>query len=460
MSLQSEDLSCPVCQDIFRAPVVLSCSHSFCKDCLQTWWSEREVPECPVCKRRSSRSEPPCNLALKNVCEAFLQDRDQRASEENLCSLHAEKLKLYCLDHQQPICLVCRDSRSHAGHRFRPVQELASENKKDLRKLVEPLEDQLKVLRDVQGHYKEMAGHILVQAEDSEKKMRAEFQKLHEFLLEEEDSRVRALRQEEQQKSQLMDEKVAALGRDIEELSSTLVALEDELRADDVSFLRQYRAAADAARRHPLVDYPKLRPGCLIDVAKHLGNLAFNTWTRMKSLVTFTPVILDPNTANPAIQLSDDLTSLSHGERQKLPENPERKDYHRSVRGAEGFSSGAHSWDVEVGDNNAWFVGAAAVSVKENLKTGFWQVEFYNGKYVARSLGDTPIVLRVRRNLQRVRVHLDWNKGKLSFYDLDLKTHVHSFTHVFSQSVFPCFGTLSEPPLKVIAAKVSVTRDS
>uniref|UniRef100_A0A3B4WND6 Ketohexokinase n=1 Tax=Seriola lalandi dorsalis TaxID=1841481 RepID=A0A3B4WND6_SERLL len=62
-----DDLSCPVCQDIFKNPVVLSCSHSFCKDCLQSWWREKPIQECPICKRRSSKSDPPRNLALKNL---------------------------------------------------------------------------------------------------------------------------------------------------------------------------------------------------------------------------------------------------------------------------------------------------------------------------------------------------------------------------------------------------------
>uniref|UniRef100_A0A3Q0S6Z6 RING-type domain-containing protein n=1 Tax=Amphilophus citrinellus TaxID=61819 RepID=A0A3Q0S6Z6_AMPCI len=39
-----EHLSCPVCHDIFQDPVILSCSHSFCKACLQRWCRELQEP--------------------------------------------------------------------------------------------------------------------------------------------------------------------------------------------------------------------------------------------------------------------------------------------------------------------------------------------------------------------------------------------------------------------------------
>uniref|UniRef100_A0AAZ1WXI2 RING-type domain-containing protein n=1 Tax=Oreochromis aureus TaxID=47969 RepID=A0AAZ1WXI2_OREAU len=73
-SRSEEDLCCPVCQEVFRDPVILSCSHSFCKDCLKTSWREGPVHECPVCNRRSSKECPPLNRALKNLCESFLQE--------------------------------------------------------------------------------------------------------------------------------------------------------------------------------------------------------------------------------------------------------------------------------------------------------------------------------------------------------------------------------------------------
>uniref|UniRef100_A0A673YCT6 RING-type domain-containing protein n=1 Tax=Salmo trutta TaxID=8032 RepID=A0A673YCT6_SALTR len=77
-SLPEEDLSCPVCCDIFQDPVILFCSLSVCKACLHLWCKGKESPECPVF-RGSSSMEPPMNLALKNLCESFLQERSQKA---------------------------------------------------------------------------------------------------------------------------------------------------------------------------------------------------------------------------------------------------------------------------------------------------------------------------------------------------------------------------------------------
>ncbi|XP_077093891.1 E3 ubiquitin-protein ligase TRIM35 [Siphateles boraxobius] len=100
---------------------------------------------------------------------------------------------------------------------------------------------------------------------------------------------------------------------------------------------------------------PQMPSGALIHVPRYLGNLPFRVWKKMQDIVQNTPVILDPNTVNPDLVLSEDLTSVRNSENNKpVPGNPERFNFVPCVVGSEGFNSGTHCWDVEVKELDSW----------------------------------------------------------------------------------------------------------
>lgn len=128
---QSElDCTCPVCCDIFKDPVVLLCGHSFCKYCLEEWWRQSSLQACPVCKEIFPMSRAPRNLALRNLSDNLRRERSQAAlASKELCSLHDEKLRLFCQNDQQLICVVCRDAKQHKKHNCVPINEAAEEHR-------------------------------------------------------------------------------------------------------------------------------------------------------------------------------------------------------------------------------------------------------------------------------------------------------------------------------------------
>ncbi|KAL6483719.1 hypothetical protein MHYP_G00085910 [Metynnis hypsauchen] len=461
--LSEEELSCPVCCDIFRDPAILSCSHSVCKTCLQTFWETKTSRECPVCRRRSSKEKPPCNLVLKNLCESFLESKSQRSSagSEVLCVLHNEKLKLFCLDDQQPVCVVCQTSKKHKSHEFCPVDEVVTDFKNKLKSALEPLQKNLKVLEEAKRDYDQTAAHIKTQAQHTERQIKEEFEKLHQFLRDEEAARIDALKEEEEQKSQMMRRKIEEMNGEISALSDTIRNIEKEMEAEDVLFLQNFKSTEKQAQLTP--KDPEKTSGALINVVKHLSNLKFRVWENMQEVLQYTPVTLDPNTAHPHLHLSDDLTAVENrNQRSSLPDNPERFDKSLCVLGSEGFNSGIHCWDVQVGDRDRWSLGVMTESETrkgDSFWDSVWRL-YYNkisNKYLICCPGQSDLSLRPTRKLQRVRVQLDWDRGKVTFTDLLTNTHLHTITHTFTERVLPFFWTWSVHPLRILPVKTSVS---
>ncbi|XP_062273913.1 nuclear factor 7, brain-like [Scomber scombrus] len=446
IALLERYLHCHVCSETFRDPVSLSCSHKFCSSCLQKFWEQAKNKNCPICKRKSSKDHPYVDFTLKELADSFAGRQKAGSSEtvkaekkvEVVCSKHQEEPKLFCKDEQRAVCPVC-DFSLHHGHKVVPVEEAVSDLKDQLKCDLKSLQDKKDKYKQVEKTYNEMIQHFTKQLLSTERQIRAEFNKLHQFLREEEESRLAALREEEEQKGKTMSREMKRIQEQISSLSDSISAVEEDLQKHNVSFLSSYKPTQTRARAQSSLSDPQLVSGALIDEAKHLGNLSFRVWEKMKEKVHFSPVILDPNTAYPRLYLSDDLTSVRYGDtKQQLPDNPERHTNGASILGSEGFSSGKHSWEVEVGDHPVWNVGLAKESVDRKGKRfakpeyGIWCLKHRSGEYT-NVVGQT---VTVKKSLQRIRVQLDYDRGEVSFYDPEDNTHIYTHRDTFTDKVF------------------------
>ncbi|XP_060798479.1 nuclear factor 7, brain isoform X2 [Neoarius graeffei] len=444
--LPEEDLSCPVCCDIFSDPVLLPCSHSFCRSCLQKFWFNSVFRSCPVCRRRTSKKQPPSNLALRNLCEAFVQtqnwSRENNKKEE--CPQHGEKLKLFCVDDQHPICVVCQASRMHKGHNCTPTDEAALDCKEKLSSALKMLKDKLDVVTNLRMTSDMTLEYIRNQAQLVESRMKHEFMKLHQFLREEEEARLSALKEEEMKKVLAINKRHEELMNRISSLSDTISHIEQEIAADDLTLLQNFKSAME--RTQSSAPNPKGLHGALIDEAKHLSNLKFRVWEKMQEVAPYSPVTLDPNTVHPCLRLSEDLSSVRYSSSGcPLPTNPERFCISAEVLGSTAIGSGTHAWEVELGDSDDWILGVASVSIKRDLEVparpenGFWTLCMRDGQY--RAMGSPVRTLNVEKKLQKVRVGVDWDAGEVCFSCPEDGQMLHKFTQAFTDKVVPYFYT-------------------
>uniref|UniRef100_A0A3B1JVM8 E3 ubiquitin-protein ligase TRIM39-like n=1 Tax=Astyanax mexicanus TaxID=7994 RepID=A0A3B1JVM8_ASTMX len=157
-------------------------------------------------------------------------------------------------------------------------------------------------------------------------------------------------------------------------------------------------------------------------------------------------VTLDPDTAYPKLNLSDDGKQVSCGDKeQNLPDNQKRFTNYGIILGKEGFCSGRFYYEVQVREKTYWQLGVARESVNRkgettvNPQNGFWAVDLRNENEY-KAFAGPPVCLSLRENLQKVGVFVDYEEGLVSFYDVDARSHIYSFTgQSFTDKLYPYF---------------------
>ncbi|NXV54838.1 NF7O factor, partial [Molothrus ater] len=157
------------------------------------------------------------------------------------------------------------------------------------------------------------------------------------------------------------------------------------------------------------------------------------------------PVRLDPETANPYLILSRDCKTVWVGAgKQNLPDTPKRFTGSLCVLGTQGFTSGRHYWEVEVGKEGWWSLGVALESVPRKKRLNLPRSEKLwgllmeeDGQY--RTVCMSSEVLALREILQRIRVCLDYEMGRVTFYNAKDLTQILQLEATFTEKVFPYF---------------------
>ncbi|XP_038869710.1 tripartite motif-containing protein 35-like [Salvelinus namaycush] len=464
-------LCCHICSETFREPVSLGCHHSFCSSCLDKFWDQTKNKNCPVCKRKSSKDHPNVNFQLKELSDKYTgrekageKDCVPDEDREVVCTKHTDEPKWFCEVEQRAVCHVC-EFPSHHGHTVIPLEQAVKDLKEKLTSELDSLQSKQVKCKDIKKTYNKMCQYSKKQLVSTERQIRGEFEKLHQFLREEEEARLAALREEEEEKGKMIAREMKNIQDQISSLTESITAVKQELKKQGVPFLKKYKHTQTFSRAQYTLPDPQLVSGALIDVAKHLGNLQFRVWEKMQGIVKYTPVILDPNTANDWLSLSDDLTSVSQTDlTHQLPDNPERNIIYITVLGSEGFSSGKHSWEVEVGDHPHWYMGVAKETIKRQEKLqyfnpdfGAWLLMLTSGKYQINGGS-----LTLKKRPQRIRVQLDYDRGEVSFYDPKDMTHIYTFRDTFTERLYPYFfigngGDAGNTDIQICQSEVSLT---
>uniref|UniRef100_A0A8D2M3I8 TRIM7 ligase n=1 Tax=Zonotrichia albicollis TaxID=44394 RepID=A0A8D2M3I8_ZONAL len=425
-----DEATCSVCLEFFKDPVSIECGHNFCRACIVKSWKDLEMDfPCPQCREVFQNKNFRPNRQLANMSEIisqFAQRGAKGAEEDGLCPKHREALKLYCKDDRRSICVVCDRSREHRPHAVVPVDEASEEYKEKIQARLDFLRKERQELLEFKVNDDKKTQELLKTIEGERQKLLSDFERLRQFLHDQEHILLGQLEKMEKNISRRQNENITDLSREITLLNKLIAELEEKIQ-------------------QPMLEFLKVR--CQLWVT--VNSSFFNGFLGAKVLFLFCELSLDPDTANPYLVLSEDKRSVRlRGAPQELPAHPKRFDYAFCVLASEGFSAGRHYWEVEVGDGESWVLGAARESVRRKEKVdfapeeGIWAVGLnWKGKnwdqYQAFTSPETPLSLCERP--RKIGVYLDYEGGWVAFYNADNMAPIFTFTAAFSERIFPFF---------------------
>ncbi|KAI2644515.1 E3 ubiquitin-protein ligase TRIM39 [Labeo rohita] len=435
-----QELTCSICLDLFSEPVSMPCGHNFCQACIGGYWASTSVCTCPLCKRVfEERPELSINRRLLGKTELDLQT----CIDKRNAQLTELKSKLHALQAELSEVEQLLSDVTHSVDRIRSELVGGIEEKREAvigrgQSIVTQLQTKLTQLQERRGRLEAQAisdDHIgflqpgqvqrppQCQTQPEQPHLKVETQSFEEANSPLQDSDMDMHEVDELTLRFSLGDVKAALGEIRERL--------DDIRFGEVHY------------RHS--DLRKLKIG-----HKKVKNYLED-------------VTLNPTTAYPFLILSEDRKQLKRGEKLQFYRNSsQRFDVWSCVLAKDGYESGRHYWEVNVGENKDWKLGAVRESSQRKglfdmtPAVGYYAL-WWSGNHL-RALTAPPLAkVKVTGHLRRVGIYLDCDEGQLVFYNAKTGSEVYSFTAAFSEKLFPLFGTGDKDvPLVLMSPFVSV----
>ncbi|XP_074079760.1 E3 ubiquitin/ISG15 ligase TRIM25-like isoform X2 [Macrotis lagotis] len=183
--------------------------------------------------------------------------------------------------------------------------------------------------------------------------------------------------------------------------------------------------------------------------------------SRSELLQYGTRVVLDSNTANYKVALSENNTVASVATvPQAYPSHPQRFTYCSQVLGLQGYQSGVHYWEVELQKNTFCGIGVCYGSMDRQgpdsrlgRNGSSWCVEWFNTK-ISTWHNDVEKNLPLTK-ATRIGVLLNYEDGFVIFFAITDKVNlIYKYKAEFLEALYPAFWvfssgtTLSICPLK------------
>lgn len=373
--------------------------------------------------------------------------------EDRMCPKHERLLELYCKKDQTCVCVLCTET-DHRAHYTVPVEREWTDKKALLKRT------EIDVQQMIQDRVKKVAEikHSVELNKASAQKEIAEsvqvFSDLVRSIQKTQAELVCVIEEKQRQTEQWADGLISDLEQEISELQRRHGDLENVARTDHINFLKSFPALSipplvkDWSETHVPTDT------CVGMIRRSVSKLeaTLNETidklidSEIKKIQKYTvDIILDPDTANPWLQLSQDRRQVRHlGAWQDLPEHPDRFDTVVIVLGRHGFTSGRHYWEVQVGDKDDWYLGVAKSSVNRKGRISVSTAQGYWALAMKKSQGyrvstTPPLLLSLDPKPKRIGVYVDYEEGQLSFYDVRARSHIFTFKDSFTEKILPFF---------------------